>query len=115
LRTDAAGRDRTVRVEGPPAGLWLRGSEDLLHRAVLNLVLNGVQWAGPGGEVELALDEVRSDLLSPSVGSLRLIRLRVTDTGPGVAPELLDQIFDPFFTRRPGGTGLGLALVQRAV
>ena len=38
----------------------------------------------------------------------------MADTGPGVPPEILDQIFDPFFTRRPGGTGLGLAMVQRA-
>src|SRR5690606_36426095 len=58
---------------------------------------------------------VRSDLLTPEVGELSLIRLTVSDTGPGVPPELVDSIFDPFVTHRPGGTGLGLALVQRAV
>ncbi len=110
-------RDRAIRVQVDESAsrLWLRGAEDLLHRAVLNLLLNGVQWAGPGGRVELRLDEVHSDLLSPALGSLGLIRLRVADTGPGISPEIVDQIFDPFFTRRPGGTGLGLALVQRAV
>ena len=51
----------------------------------------------------------------PILGGLRLGRLSVRDTGPGVPEELRDQIFDPFFTRREGGTGLGLALVQRAV
>jgi two-component system sensor histidine kinase PilS (NtrC family) len=74
-----------------------------------------VQWAGAGGEVRVAIDEVRSDLLSPALGALSLVRVRVTDTGPGVPEAIVDSIFDPFFTRRPGGSGLGLALVQRAV
>src|SRR5690606_36970521 len=95
--------------------LWIRGAEDLLHRAVLNLALNAAQWAGDGGRVELTLDEVHTDLLSPALGALGLVRLTVADTGPGVDEEIVDHIFNPFFTRRPGGTGLGLALVQRAV
>ena len=43
------------------------------------------------------------------------ICLRVSDSGPGVSPEDLPRIFDPFYTNRPGGSGLGLALVHRAV
>jgi two-component system sensor histidine kinase PilS (NtrC family) len=110
---DAAGRRvRTLLAEEAPS---LTGDEDLLHRAVLNLVLNAVQWAGPGGEVEVALDTVDSDILFPEMGVSRLIRLRVSDTGPGVPPDDVEHIFNPFFTSRPGGTGLGLALVQRAV
>ncbi|MDP9347609.1 MAG: ATP-binding protein [Gemmatimonadota bacterium] len=110
---DASGRTvRTQLQEGLPA---LRGDEDLLHRAVLNLVLNAVQWAGEGGTVEVVLDTVQSDLLAPERGISRLVRLRVSDSGPGVPPEDVDHIFNPFFTSRPGGTGLGLALVQRAV
>ncbi|MBV9773263.1 MAG: PAS domain S-box protein [Gemmatimonadetes bacterium] len=93
----------------------VQGDEDLLHRAVLNLVLNGAQWAGPGGEVAVALDLVQSDILAPELGISQLARLRVSDTGPGVPPEDVDHVFDPFFTARPGGTGLGLAMVQRAV
>jgi two-component system sensor histidine kinase PilS (NtrC family) len=82
---------------------------------VLNLTLNAAQWSGEQGIVTLTLDEVRSDLLSPALGAFRLVRLAVRDTGPGVPEAIRDQIFDPFFTRRAGGTGLGLALVQRAV
>jgi two-component system sensor histidine kinase PilS (NtrC family) len=112
---DSKARKMEVVVEGDPEQIMIRGAGDLLHRAVFNLVLNATQWAGEGGEVKLALDEVRSDLLSPALGALRLVRLTVTDTGPGVPENIIDHIFDPFFTRRPGGTGLGLALVQRAV
>jgi two-component system, NtrC family, sensor histidine kinase PilS len=112
---DGSERGVTIDYSGPADAVLVRGEEDILHRAVLNLALNGVQWAGEGGCVEFSLDEVRSDLLSPALGAFRLVRLSVRDTGPGVPEEIRDQIFDPFFTRRPGGSGLGLALVQRAV
>jgi two-component system, NtrC family, sensor histidine kinase PilS len=112
---DAENRRLHVSRAAEADELWLLGAEDLLHRAVLNLVLNAAQWAGEGGQVLLIVDEVRSDLLTPEVGELSLIRLTVADSGPGVPLEVVDHIFDPFFTQRAGGTGLGLALVQRAV
>ena len=112
---DAEGRRLKLSERSQADELWLLGAEDLLHRAVLNLVLNAAQWAGAEGQVLLIVDEVRSDLLTPEFGALGLIRLTVADSGPGVPPELVDSIFDPFVTHRAGGTGLGLALVQRAV
>ncbi|MBW3630023.1 MAG: PAS domain S-box protein [Gemmatimonadetes bacterium] len=117
VRSHPDAQGRTIEVSVPEAvdQLRIRGAEDLLHRAMFNLVLNAVQWAGAPGEVRLSLDEVRSDLLSPALGALSLIRVTVTDSGPGVPEAIVDSIFDPFFTRRPGGSGLGLALVQRAV
>lgn len=112
---DAHDQRVEVTVSVPAGSAHIHGADDILYRAVFNLVLNGVQWAGKGGRVELNLDEVRSDLLSPALGAFQLVRLSVRDTGPGVPEEIREQIFDPFFTRRKGGTGLGLALVQRAV
>lgn len=111
---DAAGR--TIRLEEGPgaAEAAVRGDADLLHRAVSNLVLNAAQWAGDGGEVEVEVETLASELLSPTLGTTDAVRIRVSDTGPGVPPDKLDSVFDPFFTQRPGGTGLGLALVQRA-
>ena len=117
VRSHPDGRGRTIEVSLPDGEdeLRIRGAEDLLHRAMFNLVLNAAQWAGEGGEVRISLDLVRSDLLSPALGALTLVRVTVADTGPGVPEAIVDHIFDPFFTRRPGGSGLGLALVQRAV
>lgn len=112
---DAEGREVSLLLDGSPEEMWIRGASDLIHRAIFNLILNAVQWSGENGEVRLTLSVVRSDLLSPAMGALSLLRLTVTDSGPGVPEGIIDNIFDPFFTRRPGGTGLGLALVQRAV
>lgn len=110
----ARGVSVSVLVDAASEHVDVRGDEDLLHRAVLNLALNAVQWAGQGGKVEVRLDAVDTDLMAPRLGAARAVRIHVSDTGPGVPEENAEHIFDPFFTRRPGGTGLGLALVQRA-
>ncbi|HEU4452152.1 MAG TPA: ATP-binding protein [Longimicrobium sp.] len=110
----ADGRDVRFTVDVSAAGAVVQGDGDLLHRAVLNLALNAVQWAGPGGTVEVAVDVIESEILSTALASTRAVRLRVSDTGPGVPAGEAEHVFDPFFTLRPGGTGLGLALVQRA-
>jgi two-component system sensor histidine kinase PilS (NtrC family) len=110
----ADAREIRFVVADDAAGAVVHGDEDLLHRAVLNLVLNAVQWAGPGGTVEVALDVRDSEILSTALQHTRVVRVRVSDTGPGVPAEEVEHVFDPFFTLRPGGTGLGLALVQRA-
>jgi len=110
----AAGVTLDLAVSPEAATAATAGDGDLLHRAVLNLALNAVQWAGQGGRVEVEVEQLETDLLTPSSGSARALRIRVSDTGPGVPEGEADHVFDPFFTLRPGGTGLGLALVQRA-
>ncbi len=111
---DAEGRTITY-ASSDVAEMRLRGDEDLLHRALVNLVLNAAQWSGDGGRVEVALEQVESDILSPDLGIAPVARVRVSDSGPGVPADAVEQIFSPFVTFRQGGTGLGLALVQRAV
>jgi two-component system, NtrC family, sensor histidine kinase PilS len=108
--------DRSIDLSLPAGELLvrIRGAEDLLHRAVLNLVLNAVQWAGPGGRVRVSLQLERSAILAPMLGERPIAQVRVADDGPGIDAEVLEHIFNPFFTQRAGGTGLGLAMVQRA-
>jgi signal transduction histidine kinase len=43
------------------------------------------------------------------------VAVRVSDEGPGIPPDIRDRLFDPFFTTKPGGSGLGLAVVHRAI
>jgi two-component system, NtrC family, sensor histidine kinase PilS len=91
------------------------GDEDLLHRAVFNLLLNAIQASPEGGEVHLAVGPA----LPEHVGSTRYdyggVMLTVTDAGAGIPDEIRDRLFDPFFTTKPGGNGLGLSVVHRAI
>ena len=105
----------TVECQGVDHPRVIPGDADLLHRAVFNLLLNGVQFAGAGGEVNVRLDSVEGSEELPGIGRHDAVRLVVRDSGPGVDPAALGRIFDPFYTTRPGGTGLGLAVVHRAV
>jgi two-component system sensor histidine kinase PilS (NtrC family) len=98
-------------------GIWfVEGDDDLLHRAVFNLLLNAMQASPAGGEVKLVVGPARPDQLD--VGSTFThggVAVSVTDTGPGIPAEIRDRLFDPFFTTKIGGSGLGLAVVQRAI
>ncbi len=107
---DAEGVGLQCDPDGPP--LFADGDPDLLHRALFNLVLNAAQFAGADGCVVVTsedLGERRNPLGRPAVGVV------VRDSGPGIASQDLARIFDPFFTTRPEGSGLGLAVVHRAV
>ena len=102
----------------PESGeLVVRGDEDLLHRAIFNLTLNAVQASPVGGEVRVEAaptrDEEQSSLGAPfEFGG---VAVRVSDDGPGIPDDIRDRLFDPFFTTKPGGSGLGLAVVHRAI
>jgi two-component system, NtrC family, sensor histidine kinase PilS len=111
---DAQGGAR-ITYQPPKNALIVNGDPDLLHRAVFNLVLNAVQHAGPGGRVEVELGNTGTMQIPPSVQLRSPVRLSVRDTGPGIPEEDIPRVFDPFFTTRQGGTGLGLAMVHRAV
>jgi PAS domain S-box-containing protein len=89
----------------------VRGSEDRLVQLFLNLVINAAQ-AIPDGAADRHTIRVRSQL----VGEDR-IRIDISDSGAGIAPETLSRIFDPFFTTKPvgEGTGLGLAICRTIV
>jgi len=92
---------RTSLADGlPPVEL----DADRLKQAVANLILNAEAAMPEGGELMITTE-----------GDRRGIRLHVTDTGTGIAPEDLDKIFQPYYSTRSGGTGLGLPTVRRIV
>jgi two-component system, NtrC family, sensor histidine kinase PilS len=106
----------TVRIDydGPVEPLYVHGDIDLLRRALFHLVLNAVQHAGPDGAVTVLLECPPAGPPAPAPLDAP-VRLAVSDSGPGLQAEDIPHLFDPFFKRRSGGTGLGLALVHRAV
>lgn len=105
----------TSEIRGDMSGLW--GDPELLHRTLLNLVLNAVQ-VGDLDEtvtVRVIADALRPDLAPSEVSLGHPVRIRVIDDGPGIESADLPHIFDPFYTRRQGGSGLGLSIAHRAV
>lgn len=109
------GGSARVEYTPPTSPIFIDGDEDLLHRAFFNLVLNGVQHAGPDGQVHVEATRPAPSGLPPGVRITAPVRVVVRDSGPGVPQEDRPRIFDPFYTTRPGGTGLGLAVVHRAL
>ncbi len=89
--------------------LAVRGDRNLLGQVVANLVINAIQAVrakGGGGAVQIA-----------TYADDRRAVLEVSDSGPGVSPEIAQRIFEPFFTTKPAGegTGLGLAVTRQLV
>jgi two-component system sensor histidine kinase PilS (NtrC family) len=102
-------------IDAVPEEHVVEGDEDLLHRAVFNLLLNAVQASPPGGEVRLEVGAALPEHLGGTRFEYGAAMLSVADEGPGIPVEIRDRLFDPFFTTKPGGSGLGLAVVHRAI
>lgn len=104
-----------VRVEHPPEPLRVTGHYEPLRRALHNLLINAIE-AGEADaktsrrqvEIVLAAERVTS-------GTAEGVRVTVRDTGAGMPPDVLARIFEPYFTTKAKGTGLGLALVRQTV
>ncbi len=77
----------------------IKADRGLLLQVLMNLLLNAIQAMESGGELTIT-EEVEGDTL----------HLSITDTGCGISEPDMERIFDPFFTRREGGTGLGLPI-----
>ncbi len=104
-----------IELVEPGDPVTVEGDQDLLHRAIFNLVLNAVQHSAEHGPVHVELGRAFDGNLPASVHMESPVRLTVTDSGPGIPEKEVEHLFDPFFTKREGGTGLGLAMVHRAV
>jgi signal transduction histidine kinase len=107
----------TIRELFPPTPLVVVGDDDLLHRAIFNLLLNAVQASPPGGEVRLEAVELAHHQLPPQAEhfSRGAIMLRIADQGRGIPDSIKERLFEPFVTTKSGGSGLGLSIVHRAV
>ncbi len=102
---DPTARANAVQVEVRPSAttLHVRADEAGLQNLLVNLLLNAIQASKAGSRVMVATQ------------GGDVVHIRVTDEGCGIAPEYRQKIFEPFFSLRQGGTGLGLFLSLNAV
>jgi C4-dicarboxylate-specific signal transduction histidine kinase len=90
-----------------PAGVYVQGDPDLLHQVLVNLVLNALQAMedseGPH-RLAIRLEATESAVI-----------IEVEDTGPGLTPDVRERMFQPFYTTKVQGTGLGLVVARNIV
>ena len=98
-------RQQGIALALPPAeaaAVTVRARHVQLEQVLVNLLQNAVQACGEGGRIALDI----------GAGEGGMVRLGVSDNGPGVPPELHDTLFQPFVTSKAQGIGLGLAIAQ---
>ncbi len=95
----------TARMSLDPSTPILLGHYDPLRRAFSNILRNAVEACEEKGALDITV--------APDADGG--VRVEICDHGPGVPPDVAGRIFDPYFTGKPGGTGLGLALVKQTI
>ena len=93
----------------PEYGIVLDIDPKQMKQVFTNLLKNSSEAIGPGeGKISIQTDLVRK-------GNSSYCRIRVQDSGSGIAPEKQDQVFNPYFTTKTEGSGLGLPIVERII
>ena len=102
--TELTQRHPGLRVEVPAAPLAVRFDRERLRSAVDNLIQNAVESTGDSAPVEVT-----------AAATGNVVTLRVLDRGPGIPPEERQRVFDPFYTTKSKGSGIGLAITLRFI
>ena len=84
------------------------GHHDALQRALSNVLLNAVDACGQSGTIRVSVEPGR-------INGSGAVAIKVRDSGCGIAPERIENIWEPYVTSKPGGTGLGLAIARQTV
>jgi signal transduction histidine kinase len=109
-RTEAANNNVSVRTQFAEGLPRVQGDRVQLQQVMLNLIVNAIQamsGIGEGArELQISIDAV------PSEGG---VRVGVRDNGPGLSPESLSRLFEPFYTTKPEGMGMGLSICRSII
>ena len=103
----AENRRHPVELRLPDADVVLDVDPILIRHALFNLLLNASQAVSGDEPIVIALERTTNP-----VGNVARWTLSVTNQGPPIPPDVMKHVFEPFFTTRSDGTGLGLPVVQ---
>jgi hypothetical protein len=112
VRVDAQKQNIQLIEQYPPDLPPICADAQQVQQALLNVLLNAVQAMPKGGTLTISATAVVKTLID---GHDQAVRIRIQDTGGGVAAENLSKIFTPFYTTKHRGTGLGLAITRTIV
>jgi signal transduction histidine kinase len=103
LKSQAQAKNIPIIFEKTKA-IYLLADADQMTQVMMNLLMNALQILPNGGKIEMRLQDMKDEIVMDFI-----------DDGPGISAENQAQIFEPFFTQRSGGVGLGLAVVRQIV
>ncbi|HEX7079058.1 MAG TPA: ATP-binding protein [Candidatus Eisenbacteria bacterium] len=113
-RHPSGGTRKRVVVEGDREAVWVQVDFEQMKQVLLNLLINALEAIDASGTVIVAAAPPGA-VPRRRPGSKKLVSVEIRDTGVGIPPEELSQVFEPFFSTKQGGTGLGLAIANRIV
>ena len=108
------GRNITVVTRLAAAPDVVKGNENHLEQAFLNLLLNATEAITGDGTLTVETDLVADCTPHAPIGE-RQLRIVIRDTGTGINAEQMARLFEPFFSTKPNGTGLGLVITRRII
>lgn len=103
LRAQAEAKNIVLSVESTEP-VTLEADADQMTQVLMNLLMNAIQILPSGGKINVQMYQERD-----------MVLIEIADNGPGITVENQAKIFEPFFTQRAGGVGLGLAIVRQIV
>lgn len=92
--------------------VWVRADTQQIKQVLINLIQNAADSIGHGGQITLRVGNAAVPIRK---GGPDGVLLEVADNGKGISPEVQQRLFDPFFSTKEGGTGLGLPIAARIV
>jgi len=112
-----------IQTEIGSSKLEITGSPDRVEQMIINLIINAIEAIRVEGTITLKAEMPKTSdfyLSKPLKESFfcsykNIIKITIEDTGDGIPPELIERIFDPYFTTKNSGTGLGLSIVTKVV
>ncbi|HZV07549.1 MAG TPA: ATP-binding protein [Gemmataceae bacterium] len=104
LQANARRQGVRLQIDYPSQPVWAQVDHDQLRAVLVNLLINAIEAMPRGGPLKISLTSANQE-----------IELTVTDTGAGIPPDILKNLFTPFVSGKPTGTGLGLCISKRIV
>ncbi len=93
--------------------------KEKIKQAFLNLFINAMQAMKNGGKLKISTTRLKKNIFlhhaTATVNFNEVVKITISDTGPGIDPESISKVFEPFYTTKKGGTGLGLSITQTII